>query len=69
MGKEIDPEWLTQIEIENNVEYWRNRYEEHTETFHLLEEEKRKSIIRIWETFSAVMADLEGQIPLKYGDI
>lgn len=69
MGQDIDPDWLTYIENENDVEYWKKRYEDHTETFHLLEEEKRKSIIRIFETFSAVMADLEGQPPLKYEDI
>ena len=69
MGINIDPEWLAQIEVDNNVEYWRNQYEEYTASYYLLAEARNETLRDAFNRFYAVMAKLEGIPTLTYEQI
>lgn len=60
MGVYLEPEVLREIEAENDVEYWRNRYEEHTASYYRSVELKNQTIRLMLDELHAVMADLEG---------
>ena len=64
MGIYIEPDLLREIEIKNDVDYWRDRYEEYSALYYRSEELKHQSRMLMLEEFYAVMADLEG-IPLE----
>ena len=69
IGTDMTPDFREYVRNNNDVEYWRNEYEEYTILCRRLEEANRQTVKRMVGDFSAFMADLEGLPPQTYEQI
>lgn len=60
MGIDMDPDFLRTIEAENDVEYWKSKYEKHTILHRNLEEATEELEKQMVKEFSTFVAELEG---------
>ena len=68
-GIDMTPEFMIDIQTKNDVEYWRNQYEEYTTLYHRVEEANDRAVESMIERLYARMADLEGLPPQTYEQI
>ena len=68
-GIDMTPEFMIDIQTKNDVEYWRNQYEEYTTLCHRVEEANDRAVERMIERLYARMADSEGLPPQTYEQI
>ncbi len=66
LGMDMDPEYLKILEDDNDVEYWRNQYKEHTEQALALQEAEDQDVKNMIEVFYQLLARLEGLPPQKF---
>lgn len=59
-GIDIEPDFMKSVEVNNNVEYWRNQYEEYATSYRNLEEANNQVVKQMIETFHEFLARLEG---------
>ena len=69
MGIDMTPELMIDVITKNDVEYWRNQYEEYTTSYHRLEEANDQTRKRMIEDLYAFISDLEGLPVEKYEQI
>ena len=69
MGIDMPPGLIIDIQAKNDVEYWRNRYEEYTASYHSWKEANDRVVKLMMEDLHAHMANLEGQPPPTYEQI
>ena len=69
MGIDMTPELIIDIQTKNDVDYWRNQYEEYTTSYHRLEEANDQTEKRMIENLYVHMANLEGEPPPTYEQI
>lgn len=69
MGIDMTPELRADIRTKNDVEYWRNEYEEATELDRRLKESEHELRKNMVEDFEALIARSNGLPPRKYEQI
>ncbi len=69
MEIDMTPELRADIRTKNDVEYWRNEYEETAELYRRLKESEHEMKKDMIEDFDALIANLEGLPPRKYEQI
>ena len=69
MGIDMTLEFMIDVITKNDVEYWRNQYEEYTAWYQRLEEINNQSVKEMIEGLETRMADLEGRPAQRYEQI
>ncbi len=65
-GIEIEPDFMRSVEINNDVEYWRNQYKKYVTSCRNLEEAKNQVVEQMVENFHEFLACLEGVSPQQF---
>ena len=69
MGIDMTPEFMIDIQTKNDVDYWRNQYEEYTTSYRRLEEANKRALEHMIEGLYTRIADLEGSPAQTYEQI